>query len=376
MEKLKKISKVVVFVLLFVLIFIKVNSVLTIGQNVTPTVGSYNSFYEEEDNSLEIICLGNSRMTFGWNSVELWEQTGIPSYNLATFSQPALFAKYLMEEADKTQDNLLFIVDINAFRQDQIYGINEGAIRRVTDLFPMSRTKINMIQDALELYPVALDYQIAQNAGDEAKVAELTEEKEGISAGDYYFSFLKYHSRWSEMVKTDFEKVQSNYKTLLESELLFQTIPQKYPIITEEVSSLDENQTKMLDKLIEYVEENDANVLFVSLPAYMQVNTQKQVNQIKAVLESRGQKVLNFNTDKMYTELGIDFATDLSSKDHLNINGSKKLMAYMSEYLLNNYDLTDKRGIEGYESWDQAVIDYSDYVQEMTAPKEETTESE
>ena len=365
MKKTKKISKVIIFVLLFLIIFYKISPIFTIGQNASPTIGTYSSFYKEPENSLQVVTLGNSRMTYGWNALSLWENTGIPSYDLSTFSQPGVFIKYLMEEVRKTQENPLFIVDVNCFRKDQVYLLNEASIRRVTDCLPFSKNKREMIEAALELYPVAMDYQIAKNADDEKTVKKLKEEKENVSKLSYYWSFLKYHSRWTELDEFDFTGKRNAFKSVIEYESLFNVTPLKDPKLTTKTASLDEIQIALLSDLLSYVKENEINVLFVSLPAKLHTEYAMQVNQIMTVLESEGYTCLDFNKEDRYQELGISFKTDFSDIDHLNLEGSKKFMDFMGSYLTNNYSVTDQRGVAGYESWDEAVVAYDEYVEEM-----------
>ncbi len=365
MKKTKIISKVIVFVLLFLIIFYKISSIFAIGQKDSPTIGTYSSFFKEPENTLQVVTLGNSRMLLGWNALSLWENTGIPSYDLSTFSQPGVFIKYLMEEVRKTQENPLFIVDVNCFRADQVNFLNEANIRRVTDCLPLSKNKSDMIEAALEYYPEAMDYQIAKNADDKGLVQELKQEKENVSKLSYYWSFLKYHSRWTELNKFDFIGKRNTFKSVIKYDPVFDVTPLDDPELTTKTASLNEVQTALLNDLLSYVKENKINVLFVSMPANLHIEYVMQVNQIMTVLESEGYTCLDFNKEDMYQELGLSFKTDFSDVDHLNVEGSKKFMDFMATYLTNNYSVTDQRGVAGYESWDEAVIAYDEYVEKI-----------
>ena len=55
-------------------------------------------------------------------------------------------------------------------------------------------------------------------------------------------------------------------------------------------------------------------------------------------------------------KLGIDFETDFDDYGcHTNAFGMEKCSAFLGEYLSTHYDFEDKRGREGYESWDKAA---------------------
>ena len=346
MKTSKKIIKVVVFVLLFVIIYSKISPLFSIGINATSTVGTYGSFYKEPDDTLQIVTLGNSRMTYGWNALELWEHTGITSYNMSTHTQPVVLIKYLMEEVRKTQKDPLFIVDMNCLRKKQVATINDATIRRVTDSIPQSINRINMINEALK-------YRVDE-------VPELS----------YYWNFAKYHSRWTELKKSDFMGKENVYKSMQESKNLINVTALEKPVITSKTSKLDDLQISILEELLAYIEENKINVLFVSLPAYLEKSVAKEMNQIMLEIENRGYNFLNLNTDEMYKQLKISFKTDFIDKDHLNLEGSKKLMAFMEDYLKSKYSFTDQRGIEGYESWDEAVVAYEKYIEKIKLEQE------
>lgn len=362
MQKAKKIGKILIFLILFVFIFSKVSYILGIPQDATPTVKTYNSFYKEPEDSLQVITLGNSRMTFAWNSVYFWQDTGVTSYNMSTYSQPAICIRYLMEETQKTQKDALYIVDLNSFSSEQIYGMNEAFIRRVSDCMPFSMTKVNMLNELLELYPETMDRQIEKFAEDEEKVQALKSEKENSSKLAYYLPFVKYHSVWNDLDKDDFEKLNDTFKSALRSKTVFKLLPMETPALTDEVATLDENQTRILGDLLSYIKENKLNVLFVSMPSYLKEDNQKQMNAVMNIVKEHGYPAINFNTNEMYQEVGLDFATDFCEKDHVNDAGSMKVMNYLSKYLTENYKLTDCRGQSGYESWDEAVTNYAAYV--------------
>ena len=86
------------------------------------------------------------------------------------------------------------------------------------------------------------------------------------------------------------------------------------------------------------------------------------MNAVMNIVKENGYPAINFNTSEMYQEVGLDFATDFCEKDHVNDAGSIKVMDYLSKYLTENYKLTDCRGQNGYESWDEAVTNYAAYV--------------
>ena len=50
--------------------------------------------------------------------------------------------------------------------------------------------------------------------------------------------------------------------------------------------------------------------------------------------------------------MGLDFSMDFADHAHLNVSGSKKYTSYLGEWLTKNYEIPDRRGQKGYESWE------------------------
>jgi hypothetical protein len=59
-----------------------------------------------------------------------------------------------------------------------------------------------------------------------------------------------------------------------------------------------------------------------------------------------------FNLFEYIDETGIDGETDFSDTGHLNDSGAAKVADFLGEYIINNYDVTDMRTVEG-NLWEQ-----------------------
>ena len=61
--------------------------------------------------------------------------------------------------------------------------------------------------------------------------------------------------------------------------------------------------------------------------------------------------MINYN--QLYREIGIEYSTDFRDTDHVNNYGAEKVTKHLGDFLVNNYNIEDKRGKSGYEEWDQ-----------------------
>lgn len=79
-------------------------------------------------------------------------------------------------------------------------------------------------------------------------------------------------------------------------------------------------------------------------------------NYIGEIIDSYDYEFVNMN--EYYEEIGIDFETDYYDYGgHVNILGAEKCTDYLGK-LLKRYQIEDKRGVEKYDSWDQAYQHY------------------
>ena len=126
-----------------------------------------------------------------------------------------------------------------------------------------------------------------------------------------------------------------------------------YSGITEEKEP-EQEQIEVLRDLLDYIGESGKEALFIVSPYVMEsVETRMQFNYLERVITEAGYPVLDFN--RHIEEIGIDFSEDFYDYgSHVNALGEVKCTEFLKKYLTDNYDLPDRRGVKGYESWDEA----------------------
>ena len=101
-------------------------------------------------------------------------------------------------------------------------------------------------------------------------------------------------------------------------------------------------------------------------PYAMEEEARLQYNYLIGAIEEEGYPVLDFNAH--IETIGLDFSTDFYDYgSHVNALGEGKCTAFLGEYLSQHYDLADRRGQEGYESWDDAWALYQTQQAEAEA---------
>ena len=314
---------------------------------------TFKAFYAEPEDTIDVMYLGTSASNRYFINPLAYEEEGMTCFTLATMGMPMFFVPDLIDEVQKTQDPKLYIIEMRWLLKDREM-ITDAHIRRVTDNLKYSSTKKHALQTAF-----------AEMDGSKGMLGDI-----GEYGLDYYVPILKYHGRLSEgnMSPGDFKLTATKNQTkgyVLSFNTTKQVnqFPGKVSERRGELSDIAENALNAtLDKCDEITADGDAQVLFILSP-YCCLKGQKPIfNRAFDIVRERGYTVLDFNTQEMYDEVGLDFDKDYYNSKHVNYIGAEKYTRYLTDYLTEHYDLPSHKGEAGYESWDEAYKVYEDYV--------------
>jgi len=298
-----------------------------------------NTFYELPEDSVDGVYIGTSGVDRYWISQLGYKNKGISCFAITSGHQPLVLAKHIMEEVEKTQNPKFFVVDIRATIQDPAV-ITDADMRRLTDNMRWSKNRFSAIDDTLSYY---------EAGGQEIDRSDLS----------YYVPFVKYHANWRDIsIKDlyDFYPTSPYMGYFAYLDRVFEKDPMPATQVTYEKSPLSDVNESVLNDLLDYCDEHDYDVVFVSSPQSIDNDLdQEQLNYAFDLIEKRGYKTINFNTNEMYEELGWDFDVDLYNPGHANFYGAYKYTNWLADYLIETYDLGDRRETpENYTTWQKA----------------------
>lgn len=336
----KQLFKVIIFFILFVFFLQCLTYMLRTNGEVKDR---FTGFYAEKKNTIDAIMIGSSPVHPYYAAPQIWGEHGIASYPLSTNQQRPKAAIHLIEEAEKTQNPSLYIFEMRQYTyEDDTMLENTAHMRGVTDNLKNSVNRIKTINDLVD-----------------DKAERYT----------YYFDIFKYHQNYKSLIlKEQWMSIFYERKNPLKGFLMHDgvTVNEKadFSEITETQSIPKEQETE-LNRLLVYIKENELQALFIVSPRPLDIDMQKKFNYIEQLVTAQGYPFLDMN--QYYDEIGLDFATDFYDDGHTNVLGAEKCTAYLGEYLQENYEFTDKRGDEQYESWD---ISYETFLKEAEATKQ------
>ena len=267
------------------------------------TVNS-NGIYEEADNTIDVVFLGDSIVYSAVSPLQIWNDHGIPAYCCSTSAQKLWYSQDMLKKAFKRQSPKIVMMETDSLFTK--FNFDDSIMHKAESVLPVLQ-----YHDRWKI--------LAQNTFEEREEVKVANEYKGYR--------LYYLSNPSENL--------SYMKQKLDNE----SIPARNKSYFKEIKS--------------YCEEHGAKLILFSCPTTKHWNQARHDNAAKFAKEV-GVEYLDLNT--MQDEINIDWSKDTRDKgDHLNYFGAVKITDYLGKYLSSLGTLTDKRNDGAYESWNKAA---------------------
>lgn len=334
----------VVCMLSFMSVFLRVN-------NPRDVMGIY-SFYKEPKDSIDVALIGPSQIYTGFYSPLAYKNYGFTSYAYSTASMLSSMYIPAVKEVRRLQNPKLFVFEVWGFFECAENGYRETAVRRVIDNMPDdSPVKSEMIE---QLVPA--------------------EERD-----TYKYPILKYHTQWVRL-----HKCLSLFKSKIQISRRGYSLTKNFSTITTKAHKnsfsemnylqFSDKALENLEELLKYCKDNNVPALFIRSPDFKKTEDKVSFAKAQALIESYGFKFLNMNHHKK--EMQIEDFKDFYNYDHLNIYGMPKMTNYLSNYIVNNYDVKTVHTKQVTDEWNECakytdtVIDYCQKMIELKNARE------
>lgn len=300
---MKKAISIIAFISIFVLAFSYADRLLSRKEtegwwNVTEKI---DGFYNSPKNEYDVIFYGSSNAYCSFNPLTIWEKTGVKSYVFATQQQPSWATYHYMVDSLKTQKPKLAVVDVLMFAENKEF-YDDGVNYTFCDNMPMSLNKLRLITAS--------------------------------APRDDWFNlavrFTKYHSRWSELTRADFEYRKSEMNDYSKGFYVL-TDTCKDGVHTDMADVLDSTplfpkNREYLDKIIELCKNEKIELLLLKTPSNSTKEQKMYYNSVENIAKEQGISFVDYN--EKYDEIGLDLSADFFDKTHLNFKGADKFSAY------------------------------------------------
>lgn len=286
----------------------------------------------------DVLFFGDSHAYSGIYPMELWENYGIASYNLASYNHTIPMSYWMMRNALLNCTPKVIVLDINQIWEQEKLCESSGDVHTGLDGFPLSSVKLEAIFDLMD-DPLVTD-----------KNGQLYKDLRP----EFIFPLLKYHTRWTELTMQDL-KPEYNQELGGERNIAVAS-PEAYEITT---STADERGFGFvyLRRFIKYCQDLGIQVMLTNLPYPCPNNNEEQLytNAVLYTAEEYGVEYLDF----VFMDQIVDYSTDCyDPASHLNPSGAWKVTDFIGQYLCETYDLPDRRTDAAYTAW---ASDYAAY---------------
>lgn len=347
MKTWKKVTiKAAAFLLIFAVLFLGFQEVLRYKWRDDGYMQAKMDLCKYADPGIDVLYLGSSPLYAGIAPMILWKEQGITGFNFGVSSQNALCMYYLAKEILEYQTPEWIVLDFYDFTNTRNVEAGSGyEAAHLKTLEVMSRpNKADMLRDIL-----------------------ATNEHQSLV--DYLFPLLRYHTRWTELTKNDFE-YDPDYGDYLKGMYLSREVVEVVP--NQMYYSVDGNKNaKASDfaltyyrKIVEMCREKGVQVAALTLPnAYIPSDFKYAL--IQEFCDEYAMPYLNYNTEEWRERLGIRYDEDFYDEGHMNLNGSIKMSRELARRFHEEFGLTDHRGDAAYASWDEDWDVFSMYYGEI-----------
>ena len=297
--------------------------------------GSFTEEYYKEKVPHDVIFFGDCDAYESYSPIKMYEEYGISAYIRGSGEQYICQTYYLLKDVLRTETPKVVVLSIHNMQHD--VPRKEAYNRMTLDGMRWSKDKVDAINVSMT---------------------------EGETFASYVFPILRYHDRWNELTKTDFEHVftkdiTSHNGYYMRCDVMPQgKMPPMMPLIDREFG---ENAMYYLDQIRILCDQNNIELLLVRAP--IEYGWYEQWDQnIENYAAQYGLTYINFCD---YTEeIGLDMSQDTYDGGfHLNLYGAEKLSVYFGQYLVDNYDLTDYRTVpEVAAEYEKDIQFYNDMI--------------
>lgn len=272
-------------------------------------------YYNEEPNH-DVIFIGDCEVYENISPITLWEQYGITSFIRGSAQQLIWQSYYLLEETLKYEKPEVVVFNILSMKYDEPQ--KEAYNRMTLDGMKMSSSKLSAIE------------------------ASMLEDENII---DYLIPFFRYHSRWSELTKEDFQylfekdKISHNGYYMRADVKAVTSVPKGKKLADYQFG---DNAYYYLDRIVELCEENNIELVLIKAPSLYPYWYDEWEVQMEEYAKAHDLMYMNFL--ELMDEVGIDFNEDTYDGGlHLNVSGAEKLSKYFGKIVKDTYQLEDRR---------------------------------
>lgn len=254
--------------------------------------------------------------------MELWNEYGITSYNLALSDSRIPTNYWVLKNALRYTTPKVVVLETAYLVDDKTTFISSHSF---FDSLPIDSFKLEAARDLFD--------------------------DDFHSILDVMVPAIRYHNRWNKLSKEDF--VHSNdylfgYGPFYQVQV--KSLPEQ---IIENPTPVESVATDYIYKIIELCRENDIELMFTSFPFLALPSSQNDLSYCGVIAKENNLNYLSPDIILNSIDPLTDFFDHYEDTSHANYSGAFKNTRILGDYLQKHYDLPDHRDDNNYSNWNQ-----------------------
>ena len=276
---------------------------------------AYEKFYAEEENSLDLISIGNSTVRNGIIPAEIWNEYGITSYNIVSAPTHPEVICIAINELARLQNPKVVYIDLQGLTEQKISDTEYFVTEYVKNM-PDCEAKSNLIQQ--------YDF-LQRNLKDNAS-----------------YELFKNHNNYRNPEYMEMLFLGSGKEALKGFVPFYEiTTQHKYELDMTTILELPNDGKYYLQKIMETCNQYpEITFVFGKMPRCLNdkiVNQTYMLRSAISTIEANGYTYVEW--EDMLDEIGFEYDKDFRDSHHLNVYGAQKFTKFYADYLIDNYGL-------------------------------------
>ncbi len=308
--------KIILVLLVFCLVLSAVTILLQPKYMTDLVEGSMLSQYYREAGGHDVIFVGDCEVYANFTPMEMYRTQGITAYVRGSSQQLIWQSYYVLKETLEYETPKVVVLNVNAMRYSE--PVSEAFHRLTIDKMRWSDEKVGIIR------------------------ASMMEEETFLS---YVFPILRYHSRFDELTKEDFQYFLRTKDNTWNGHLVNQNVLPVESLPTKRVLAdyaFGEICWDYLEQMRQLCEDNGVELILIKAPSVYPYWYEEYDAQIQEYADKNGLAFYNFLD--YVEEIGIDYQLDTYDEGlHLNLAGATKLSKFFANILAREHGIPDHR---------------------------------
>ena len=364
-------------------------------------------FYEEDKDIAEIVFVGSSALYRFIAPTQIYSDYGVVTLNYAAGALDIAPTCAIIDEVIKYQHPKVIAIEMrNYVNNSEEYMSGKGHTEfqmlkkesyfdKFINSMPLSRNRMRVINDTVpttlkKTKDEVLEYQFEYFTTHHnwknltfKDFVEYTKERKNSESPFYYQDQVKMVEKYynneltSQPLTTEIDEETGKERTVPYEFPVYKGSPYKGTIAVsnyayqvpvdytnfEERNKIDGYWLQMLERIMKKAKKCETEVVFFTSPHLLTETEMAYENTMADILAENGLDFICGN--KLVHEIGLDFEEDYYDDMHVNVRGMVKFTDYISDYLINKYDIDKSELTEEQKAeWDTASEKWISEVKE------------